>query len=410
MRASCTLLILVALLVTSTILVSASPIVQFSDGFYLQTGLIEMKKGCLYRIPWLGFYLYVDNVLFRDAHHSYDRILARLLTPDGRTVAILNISSMGGDFIFDGTNKQMGGSYRVLIVGDSMIRGGSHAGVPYFVIETTSSKNWIPMGERGIILVNITTSLSYDRNLFPRSAMLDYLADKYDFSPEGRLNYTRYPIKDKLVIFYNNSTTGLDYAYIWSKEIFPWFNGNISSYIYENGRIVVFPGWNQTVKNKMEREKKIEKRPPVRNISAFLNTSYTIVATSQPDVDSISLCIKGAGISTGPGEHNLFVGGPKVNPFVRKDLALAGISFGRDWMGINGTFYNSTWRRVDYGVILLRGGNLYVVGTHRYGTRAALFYLVEARPVARFVLVKWVDLNSNGAVDLDEVIAVETIS
>jgi hypothetical protein len=33
------------------------------------------------------------------------------------------------------------------------------------------------------------------------------------------------------------------------------------------------------------------------------------------------------------------------------------------------------WRYSDYAIILVKGGAMYVMGTHRYGTEAALLWL-----------------------------------
>jgi hypothetical protein len=99
----------------------------------------------------------------------------------------------------------------------------------------------------------------------------------------------------------------------------------------------------------------------------------------------------------------IIVGGPFVNPNSATIAEKSGIRFGRDWMDVNGTVYRSEWRYSDYAIILIKGEAMYVMGTHRYGTEAALLWLSRKPLFYSYAIIKWVDINRDGNVDLEEV-------
>lgn len=113
------------------------------------------------------------------------------------------------------------------------------------------------------------------------------------------------------------------------------------------------------------------------------------------DAEIVRKLFSGARVAEG---SRVVVGGPFSNPEAR----IPWISFGRDYMYLNGSLYRSSWGKLDYGVIVSWKGKVYVMGTHRFGTEAALIYLKE-NPLIPFALVRWQDLNSNGRVDRDEI-------
>ena len=87
-----------------------------------------------------------------------------------------------------------------------------------------------------------------------------------------------------------------------------------------------------------------------------------------------------------------------------------GVEMGDLNLWINGTRFPASFGSEDYGVIYLKcgGGHLTirVAGTTRYGTRAALLYLLNHPEEVNgkvLVVVKWMDTNSNGKVELGEV-------
>ncbi len=77
---------------------------------------------------------------------------------------------------------------------------------------------------------------------------------------------------------------------------------------------------------------------------------------------------------------NLYLGGPFANPYVESICMRLGLAFSRDSMFINGTEYRSIWKKKDYCLVYFDGTNLYIMGTHRYGTRAGLRYVRLSSP------------------------------
>jgi hypothetical protein len=99
----------------------------------------------------------------------------------------------------------------------------------------------------------------------------------------------------------------------------------------------------------------------------------------------------------------IIVGGPFVNPSSAAVAERSGIKFGRDWMDVNGTVYRSEWGHLDYAIVLIKGGAMYVMGTHRYGTEAALLWLSRKPSFYSYAIIKWVDINGDRGVDWEEI-------
>ncbi|MPW39220.1 adenosylmethionine-8-amino-7-oxononanoate aminotransferase [Thermococcus sp. 101 C5] len=76
--------------------------------------------------------------------------------------------------------------------------------------------------------------------------------------------------------------------------------------------------------------------------------------------------------------------------------------FTRDTMELNGIIYKSTWKKEDYCLIQPKNGRVFIVGTHRYGTKACLLYYKERKP-KKPVLLRWKDLNRNSKVEVEEI-------
>ncbi len=136
---------------------------------------------------------------------------------------------------------------------------------------------------------------------------------------------------------------------------------------------------------------------------------YSVVAVTGVDQEIVSKYLPGKPVVTGPQEVNMFVGGPMANPFTKKAFSGMGIEFGRGFMKVNETVYESVWGKEDYGVVMLKNGNLYVAGTNRFGTEAALLYATQMTLSAKLVIVKWVDKNGDGAVEFEEITAVKSV-
>jgi squalene-hopene/tetraprenyl-beta-curcumene cyclase len=99
----------------------------------------------------------------------------------------------------------------------------------------------------------------------------------------------------------------------------------------------------------------------------------------------------------------IIVGGPFVNPSSAVIAEKSGIKFGRDYMDVNGTVYRSEWGHSDYAIVLIKGWAIYVMGTHRYGTEAALLWLSRKPSFYSYAIIKWVDINGDKDVDWEEV-------
>jgi squalene-hopene/tetraprenyl-beta-curcumene cyclase len=105
----------------------------------------------------------------------------------------------------------------------------------------------------------------------------------------------------------------------------------------------------------------------------------------------------------------VIVGGPFVNPNSAVIAERSGIKFGRDYMDVNGTVYRSEWGHSDYAIVLMKGWAMYVMGTHRYGTEAALLWLSRKPSFYSYAIIKWVDINGDKGVDWEEVFEVVRI-
>lgn len=70
------------------------------------------------------------------------------------------------------------------------------------------------------------------------------------------------------------------------------------------------------------------------------------------------------------------------------------------------TTYTSQWKVEDYGIIEIESGEVKIVGTHRYGTRAASLYYKEKNPTKN-TLIHWKDSNDDEKVQIEEINIVE---
>lgn len=138
-----------------------------------------------------------------------------------------------------------------------------------------------------------------------------------------------------------------------------------------------------------------ELRSPIARSLSF----DLIDASSEVDRAIASSLFPSAIIAPGA---NLVVGGPLAN---RRSGVVEryGVKFTRDELILNGIHYRSSWGRSDYGLILYMEGKVYVMGTHRYGTEAALLWLRTNGFTGNSSLVEWRDLNGNGRVEVSEV-------
>jgi len=205
-------------------------IVTTNNGFYLQSGLVELENKTDVNIPWLGFKIHVDNI-----NTTKNLIRMRLIAPDtGTTVAFLNVTQ--GDE-YTGVSV----SNKVLVVDDPNIyvrtvvkdpRTGQEIritrwGVPYFKIA-----NAIPMPAFGLILANFTSAT------FKTGAVTEDIAYIYgDFGAKARLSTVIYPVKGAWAVW-NVSGDSNGWTYIWSKDVFPWFDGAVNAYFFNNTAIV----------------------------------------------------------------------------------------------------------------------------------------------------------------------------
>ncbi len=69
-------------------------------------------------------------------------------------------------------------------------------------------------------------------------------------------------------------------------------------------------------------------------------------------------------------------------------------SFTIDKMTFKGNTYTSTWKEEDYALIQPKGNKILIVGTHRYGSRAAALYYDEHEP-KETTLIHWKDQNND---------------
>ncbi len=69
-------------------------------------------------------------------------------------------------------------------------------------------------------------------------------------------------------------------------------------------------------------------------------------------------------------------------------------TFKTNTMTYNGKTYESTWKKEDYALIQFKNNKVYIVGTHRYGTKAAIQYYKQNKPT-QTTLIKWKDQNND---------------
>lgn len=145
-----------------------------------------------------------------------------------------------------------------------------------------------------------------------------------------------------------------------------------------------------------ELESPIEKKPSFSVIDASSEADRALVSSIFPS----ALILPGA---------SLVVGGPEANP--RSVEAMEwGVMFKRDELIVNGTVYKSSWGKLDHAIILRKGGKVLAMGTHRYGTEAALLWLKVSGLEGAVKLLEWRDSNDNGKVELDEIRVIKQLS
>ncbi|RSN75257.1 MAG: hypothetical protein DSO07_10215 [Thermoproteota archaeon] len=135
---------------------------------------------------------------------------------------------------------------------------------------------------------------------------------------------------------------------------------------------------------------------------SVLQSTFTVFSSA--DAQSVRLCFESPVFMP---SGDIIVGGPFVNYMSAAAAEESDISFRRDELIVEGAIYRSKWQEVDYAVILMKGGKIYVMGTHRYGTRAALLLLsriptFSQRPIS-YIIIKWQDLNGNKDVEVEEI-------
>ncbi|MDK2372135.1 MAG: ABC transporter substrate-binding protein [Candidatus Korarchaeota archaeon] len=145
---------------------------------------------------------------------------------------------------------------------------------------------------------------------------------------------------------------------------------------------------------------------PARFLSEFMIYPFEIVAFGF-DKSIVWKYYPAADIKSGPEGVSLVVGGPRVNIHTKVAFEEAGIKFEGNKMVVPGAgTYEARWAKMDHGIAILIGDNLYVAGITRFGTEAALLFVKEHKLNKALAIVKWEDKNGNGQVDLDEITAV----
>ena len=135
----------------------------------------------------------------------------------------------------------------------------------------------------------------------------------------------------------------------------------------------------------------------------------TFTVFSAVDAQSVRLCSESP---TFMPNGDVIVGGPFVNYMSAAVAEESDIRFGRDELIVNWVTYKSKWGELDHAIILLKDSKIYVMGTHRYGTRAALLFLFKKptfiQHAISYVIIKWQDLNMNGEVEIEEIKILKT--
>lgn len=140
-----------------------------------------------------------------------------------------------------------------------------------------------------------------------------------------------------------------------------------------------------------------------REIEEFKLFPYTLVGVGY-DKGIILKYFPAAEVKSGPEAVSMIVGGPEVNIHTKLAFGKAGIKMDSKSLTLpTGEKYESKYSSLDYGIAVLIDKDLYVAGTSRFGTEAALLYLLNNKVNAGTVVVKWQDANGNKAVDLGEI-------
>ncbi|MEM3740649.1 MAG: ABC transporter substrate-binding protein [Candidatus Korarchaeum sp.] len=140
-----------------------------------------------------------------------------------------------------------------------------------------------------------------------------------------------------------------------------------------------------------------------RTIEEFKLFPYTLVGIGH-DKSIIWKYFPAAEVKTGPEGVSLIVGGPVVNIHTKLAFEKAGIKMDSKSLALpTGEKYESKYGSLDYGIATLIDKDLYVAGTSRFGTEAALLYVLKNKVESGTIVVKWQDTNRNGAVDPNEV-------
>jgi len=147
---------------------------------------------------------------------------------------------------------------------------------------------------------------------------------------------------------------------------------------------------------------KIEKI--AKDIAEFMVFPYTVVGIGY-DKEILNKVLAPPEIKSAPEGVSLIVGGPLVNTYTKQAFEKAGIKMdSRSLVLPTGEkFADITYGKTDYGIATLIGKDLYIAGMSRYGTEAALLYVIKNKVNFGTVIVKWQDANGNGQVELDEV-------
>jgi len=123
------------------------------------------------------------------------------------------------------------------------------------------------------------------------------------------------------------------------------------------------------------------------------NPAYCVAS----EVDERSLREARPGAEVGE-DCRIIVGGPFANPRSRIYEA----NFGRDELRINRSVYRSVWGKLDYALLTFREGRIYLMGVHRFGTKAAIMWLSRGLYFTSAV-IRWRDLNGDGDVEMEEI-------
>lgn len=80
--------------------------------------------------------------------------------------------------------------------------------------------------------------------------------------------------------------------------------------------------------------------------------------------------------------------------------------FTTDTITHNGETYRSKWKEKDYALIKPKQEKTIIIGTHRYGTKAATLHYRHKKPT-KTTLIKWKDQNSDQEPQMEEIEVIE---